>query len=50
MPKRSSILIWTGAAVIVLSICKAPARDLGYNARRALPTSKQRHFFKKDTG
>jgi hypothetical protein len=30
MPKRSSILIWTvGAAVVVLSICKAPARDLG---------------------
>jgi hypothetical protein len=30
MPKRSSILIWTvGAAVVVLSICKAAARDLG---------------------
>jgi hypothetical protein len=30
MPKRSSILIWTvWAAVFVLSICKAPARDLG---------------------
>ena len=30
MPKRSFILIWTvGAAVVVLSICKAPARDLG---------------------
>jgi hypothetical protein len=30
MPKRSSIPIWTvGAAVVVLSICKAPARDLG---------------------
>jgi hypothetical protein len=30
MPKRSPILISTvGAAVVVLSICKAPARDLG---------------------
>jgi hypothetical protein len=30
MPKRSSILICTfWAAVFVLSICKAPARDLG---------------------
>jgi hypothetical protein len=30
MPKASSILISTvGAAVFVLSICKAPARDLG---------------------
>jgi hypothetical protein len=30
MPKRSSILIWTvWAAVVVLSICNAPARDLG---------------------
>jgi hypothetical protein len=30
MPKRLSSLIWTvGAAVIVLSICKAPAHDLG---------------------
>ena len=30
MPKSSPILIWTvWAAVFVLSICKAPARDLG---------------------
>ena len=30
MPKASPILIWTvGAAVIVLSICKVPARDPG---------------------
>ena len=30
MPKSSSILIWTvWAAVFALSICKAPARDLG---------------------
>jgi hypothetical protein len=30
MPKSSPILIWTVcAAVFVLSICKAPARDLG---------------------
>ena len=30
MPKSSPILIWTvWAAVIVLSICEAPARDLG---------------------
>src|SRR5262245_36039763 len=30
MAKCSSILMWTvGAAVFVLSICKAPARDLG---------------------
>ena len=30
MPKSSPILIWTvWAAVFVLSVCKAPARDLG---------------------
>ncbi len=30
MPKSSPILIWTAwAAVLALSICKAPARDLG---------------------
>ena len=29
MPKASPILIWTVGAVIVLSICKTPARDLG---------------------
>ena len=30
MPKSSPILIWTvWAAVFVVSICKAPARDLG---------------------
>jgi hypothetical protein len=29
MPSLSPILIWTVGAAIVLSICKAPARDLG---------------------
>jgi len=30
MPKSSPILIWiVRAAVIVLSVCEAPARDLG---------------------